>query len=126
LRAGGSLGLAGLFAAAVVLMAPQSCLGEDVDGAAEYAVRCASCHGQNLQGGSASALNSGGFRAHWNASVLVEDLYDFVRTTMPKDRPGELTDDSYRAMTLFLAERNGLAITERDWSRARTMPLAFP
>ena len=56
-----------------------------------YKQRCATCHGDQLQGASAgSPLTGPGFLANWSGRPLA-DLVDKIRNTMPFDAPGSLS-----------------------------------
>jgi mono/diheme cytochrome c family protein len=53
--------------------------------------RCVACHGDRLDGGdSAPPLAGEMFNANWDGVMLL-DLFDRVRMTMPLDKPGSLS-----------------------------------
>lgn len=53
--------------------------------------QCVACHGDRLIGGeSAPPLAGDLFNANWDGVMLL-DLFDRVRMTMPLDRPGSLS-----------------------------------
>ena len=53
--------------------------------------QCVSCHGAGLRGGEAAPPLTGDlFNSTWEG-VLLSDLADRIRTTMPIDRPGTLS-----------------------------------
>ena len=53
--------------------------------------RCVACHGDNLSGGELAPPLAGSlFTANWDG-ILLSDLVDRVRTTMPLDMPGTLS-----------------------------------
>ena len=63
-------------------------------GEAAYNTNCASCHGDQLNGGEmAPPLAGGEFMSNWNG-LTVGDLYDRVRTTMPASKPGSLSRET--------------------------------
>jgi mono/diheme cytochrome c family protein len=79
-----------------------------------YAMRCAGCHGDRLQGGAASALEGQAFAVAWenagswgNSKLTVEDLDFIIRTTMPKDAPGKLSAEDYTEVLAFILQQNG-------------------
>jgi hypothetical protein len=41
-----------------------------------------------------------------------DELYNYLRTTHPPQRPGKLSDDDYRALTAFLWAENGKPVSE--------------
>jgi mono/diheme cytochrome c family protein len=61
-------------------------------GQAIYAKRCASCHGDTLNGGQAPPLVGDAFVASWRSEPL-SALVSKIQHTMPADAPGELTAD---------------------------------
>mgnify|MGYP001618076650 CR=1 FL=1 len=55
------------------------------------AEHCVACHGDRLIGGeSAPPLAGDVFNANWDGVMLI-DLFDRVRMTMPLDKPGSLS-----------------------------------
>ena len=76
-------------------------------GQAAYVQNCAACHGATLGGtGEAPPIAGAEFVATWNGLSLGE-LYDRIRTTMPFDRPGQLSRDSYADVLAFVLKYNG-------------------
>src|SRR5579864_5066367 len=60
-------------------------------GKTAYAERCAACHGATLGGGDeAPALTGDMFLSSWR-NHSTDELFDKVRTSMPPDRPGNLS-----------------------------------
>jgi mono/diheme cytochrome c family protein len=84
-------------------------------GEAAYARNCADCHGTTLDNGEfgGAPLNGSYFRRHWGGGSVAA-LYSKTRTTMPPDRPGQLTDQTYRDLTAFLLSRNGYAAGDKE------------
>ena len=75
-------------------------------GAAVYRQWCASCHGNEAEGGEmAPGLTGGGFTSNWNGLTL-GDLFDRTRTTMPQDSPGALTREQTADVTAFILSMN--------------------
>lgn len=77
-------------------------------GEALYRRHCATaCHGENLTGGGpAPSLAGADFRGRW-AGVSLARLYDLMRTSMPKSKPGSLAARDYRAILAFILSANG-------------------
>ena len=84
-------------------------------GEAAYARNCQDCHGSTLDNGEfgGAPLNGSYFRRHWG-SGSVAALYSKTRTTMPPDRPGQLTDQTYLDLTAFLLSKNGYAAGDKE------------
>jgi mono/diheme cytochrome c family protein len=66
-----------------------------------YHDRCASCHGDALQGRSAPPLTGGDFIGNWSQQPL-DDLFSKIRNTMPQDAPGQLTPQQSVDVLAFL------------------------
>lgn len=73
-------------------------------GSTVYAQSCAQCHGTELQGQSGPTLHGASFS---HAYPSADSLYNFIRTQMPANAPGSLSETQYREVTAFLLERNG-------------------
>jgi PQQ-dependent dehydrogenase (methanol/ethanol family) len=83
--------------------AAQSALGRQL-----YTKACADCHGLELLGAAGPALAGQAFQGVWiNGRRNVGELYDAIRTRMPRSAPGSLADESYRAIVAYILERNG-------------------
>ncbi|HEV8149397.1 MAG TPA: cytochrome c, partial [Gemmatimonadales bacterium] len=65
-----------------------------------YALNCVSCHTPASHAGPA-------FAAKWDGRPLVE-LFDYVRSAMPKSDPGSLTQREYIQVLAYLLKMNGL------------------
>ncbi|MEJ2008607.1 MAG: PQQ-binding-like beta-propeller repeat protein, partial [Acidobacteriota bacterium] len=79
-----------------------------------YAMRCAGCHGNTLQGGAANALAGPAFARAWapagkwaSSKFTVDDLDFVIRTTMPKDALGKLSAADYTEVLTFILQQNG-------------------
>ena len=78
-------------------------------GSADYAERCASCHGDNLDDGEvAPPLKGVDFRERWRAESP-ETLFLLTSDTMPQDQPGALDDATYAALLAYIYQENGSA-----------------
>ncbi len=55
-----------------------------------YSEKCSNCHGAELTGNDAPALVGAEFSANWN-DLLLNDLFERIRLTMPADSPGSLS-----------------------------------
>src|SRR5437879_39679 len=79
-------------------------------GQAAYRNSCQDCHGTTLDNGEFGGppLKGGYFRGHWGGNS-VSALYGFMSMTMPPDRPGRLTPQTYADLTAFILSNNGYA-----------------
>jgi len=79
-------------------------------GKALYLKSCAAgCHGENLAGsGPTPGLVGSDFLGRWSGLNLGE-LFKRVRSTMPKNKPGSLSDDQYATIISYLLSANGFA-----------------
>lgn len=73
----------------------------------EYAQKCAVCHGAQLQGGGAPALEGREFVALWNGK-LPSNFYDYVHTNMPLGQGGGLDSQAYANIVAYVLAQNGL------------------
>jgi mono/diheme cytochrome c family protein len=72
-----------------------------------YLTRCASCHQANLAGqGDAFALAGSQFLAGWG-NRTTQDLFKLIQSSMPKNAPGDLDDQSTANVTAFILHENG-------------------
>lgn len=86
-------------------------------GAHAYSENCGTCHGVQLDGtGEAPGLAGGEFVANWNG-LTVGDMFDRIRTTMPFDRPGGLSRETYADIVAYMLKVNGFPAGERELDR---------
>jgi mono/diheme cytochrome c family protein len=69
-------------------------------GAETYKRYCIACHSPASHSGEA-------FRATWNGRS-VADLFDYLRMTMPDDKPGKLSRAQYADIVSYLLQLNGM------------------
>jgi S-disulfanyl-L-cysteine oxidoreductase SoxD len=83
-------------------------------GAAGYAKNCASCHGQDLDGGGqAPPLSGDEFLSSWNG-MTVGDLFDPIQLSMPADRPGQLSKAENTDIVAFILKSNHFPAGAKD------------
>jgi S-disulfanyl-L-cysteine oxidoreductase SoxD len=83
-------------------------------GGAVYRQWCASCHGNELEGGEmAPGLVGGGFSSNWNG-LTVGDIFDRTRTTMPQDSPGSLTREQTADVTAYILSTNKFPVGKTE------------
>jgi hypothetical protein len=70
---------------------------------------CSLCHAEDLSGDSpynpAPSVAGRGFLLRWDNHTMY-DLFTFVRTTMPKEKPSSLSNDVYIDVLAFILQRN--------------------
>src|SRR5690606_17357946 len=82
-------------------------------GRAEYERSCVVCHGENLAGGPfAQPLTGSRFRDRW-AGYTMDRLFTQVRTTMPPDRAGQLSRQTYADLLAYILEVNGAPASDQ-------------
>ena len=75
-------------------------------GAASYQRECSSCHGAALEGGDMTPpLVGGGFTSNWN-DLMLGDLFERIRLTMPLDSPGKLSRQQNVDVIAFILKTN--------------------
>ena len=82
------------------------------DAAALYAQHCAMCHGANLQGQLAPALNDAAFKQKWDGKA--QALADYIRTNMPPGNAGALTAADHAAIEREVVELKAEAEEEKN------------
>jgi mono/diheme cytochrome c family protein len=103
--------------------------GTAKEGRALYAEKCASCHGDRGQGGTAEDVvgephpptpdnPSKAIGSYWPFATTI---FDFVSRSMPPAAPGSLTSNETYAITAYLLSANGI-ISETDEMSAATLP----
>ena len=102
-----------------------------------YAAQCASCHGDEGQGGLFEPLvgaqvpatfAQGGkpARTVGNYWPYATTLYDFIYRAMPQATPGSLSADDAYALTAFILYRNGLVDKETNVDGRLLQTLRLP
>jgi S-disulfanyl-L-cysteine oxidoreductase SoxD len=99
-------------------------------GAAVYAAKCVSCHGDKGAGKPADAL-AGGIGTLATAKPVrtvgsywphATTLFDYVRRAMPLREPLSLTSDEVYAVSAYVLYLNGI-VGEEERMDAKTLPL---
>lgn len=79
-----------------------------------YRKECASCHGDTLDGqGPTPPLAGDDFKSNWNGQTL-KDLFDKIQTTMPADRPGQLSRADTADIVAYILKVNKLPAGKSD------------
>jgi mono/diheme cytochrome c family protein len=83
-------------------------------GRTQYMQACASCHASDLRGDStAPSLIEESFSFQWG-DTTVGELFERIRTLMPSNRPGSLSNQSYRDIVAFILQSNKLPPGEKE------------
>ena len=84
-------------------------------GQVAYDHSCKDCHGSSLDNGEfgGAPLRGSYFRKKWG-SGSVAALYGYMKTKMPPDRPGALSDKVYADLVAFVLEANGYKPGDRQ------------
>lgn len=97
-------------------------------GAPIFAQKCAACHGNEGEGGIATALTAGPPRATLDGGKSIANfwpyattIFDFIRRAMPPNAPSTLTDQEAYALTAYVLYLNEL-IGENDVIDRDTLP----
>lgn len=84
-------------------------------GEALYADNCSRCHGDELEGDEAPALETEELFKDWKGYTLA-DLYKRVRDSMPYDSPGILTPSQSADALAYVLNRNRLPAGQQPMS----------
>ena len=109
--------------------------GTPAVGAQVYAQKCAACHGDKAQGGTAPALFGGigtlkapqqpvqTVGSYWPYATMV---FDFVRRAMPWDKPKSLSNDEVYASVAYILQLNGLMKDGEVLNKDTIMKIQMP
>lgn len=103
----GVLATASIGGPALAQEAPSFTAEQAAEGAVLFAQHCAVCHGGNLEGGQfGPALAGPAFQRRWGAAPL-DELFSYVRSSMPPAAVGQLDDATYAAIVAHQMATNG-------------------
>ena len=93
-----------------------------------YMNRCAGCHGEALDGQGGGGRT---FPALVGAHTVPDypnaaTLYDYIRRSMPYNRPGSLSDEDTLSVVAFLLNQNGLLADDAVLDPAELSSLLLP
>src|SRR5262249_16699777 len=72
-------------------------------GQVTYKDRCASCHGEKLEGSVGPPLSGEDFIGNWNKQP-VSELFNKIRNTMPQDAPGKLSGQQTADIVAYILQ----------------------
>src|SRR5438270_13966647 len=102
--------------------------GSVAEGREVYAAKCVACHGADAKGGAVYGTMVGGIGSFTtNARVLTPGsmypyapiLFDYIRRSMPMDRPQTLTANEVYAVSAYILNLNGLVPADAVMDAAR-------
>jgi S-disulfanyl-L-cysteine oxidoreductase SoxD len=91
--------------------------GSVAEGRQVYAAKCVACHGADAKGGAVYGTMVGGIGSFKGSPRVLTPgsmypyapiLFDYMRRSMPMDRPQTLTNDEVYALSAYLLNLNGL------------------
>lgn len=84
-------------------------------GKVAYDHNCKDCHGSTLDNGEfgGAPLRGSYFRQKWGGGSVAA-LYGYLKTKMPPDRPGTLSDKVYADLVAFVLQANGYKPGDRQ------------
>jgi alcohol dehydrogenase (cytochrome c) len=83
-------------------------------GKVAYDKSCTSCHMDNLSGnGEAPGLAGQTFMGHWQGQSIL-DLLERIRATMPQNKPGSLSAETYVDIIAFLLQSNDFPSGDKE------------
>lgn len=95
-----------------------------------YAAKCAACHGADAKGGPVYGTMVGGIGSFKGAPRVLTPgsmypyapiLFDYIRRSMPMDRPQTMSNDEVYAVSAYLLNLNGLVPADAVMD-AQSMP----
>jgi S-disulfanyl-L-cysteine oxidoreductase SoxD len=104
--------------------------GSVAEGRQVYAAKCVACHGPDAKGGAVYGTMVGGIGSFTtNARVLTPGsmypyapiLFDYIRRSMPMDRPQTMSANEVYAVSAYLLNLNGLVPADAVMD-AQSMP----
>lgn len=82
-----------------------------------YMATCASCHGPDMSGiDAAPPLRGGRFASNWNGVVLA-DMVERIRISMPQNAPGSLSRAQVADVLSYILAENGFPPGEQELPR---------
>ena len=82
-------------------------------GKALFSERCSACHGDALEGKIGPSLAADSFKADFDG-LTVDDLFEYVQTSMPRGNVGTLSREQTTDAVAFLLTSNGFPAGSKD------------
>jgi mono/diheme cytochrome c family protein len=93
-------------------------------GRQQYFQHCSVCHSVSLQGNNESPPLVGRFMPDW-AGAPLSDLYDYVSTAMPLDKPGSLSATASADIVAYLLKANSFPSGQSDLDPGNLASIQF-
>jgi len=109
--------------------------GSVAEGQRVYETKCLECHGAEAKGGSVYGPMVGGIGSFTTDRRVVTPgsmypyapiLFDYVRRTMPMDKPQTMTNDEIYAVSAYILHLNGLAPADAVMDAATLPKVQMP
>jgi alcohol dehydrogenase (cytochrome c) len=89
-------------------------------GRTDYEANCAACHGADLMG--VPPLAGQAFIGGWS-SRSTRQLFEQIKSSMPSDRPGTLSDQTYLNIVAYILQVNGRAPGNQPLTATTDVPI---
>lgn len=89
-----------------------------------YMQNCSRCHGADLSGTYEIPPLVGRFMPYWSGSTL-DQLFDYVSTAMPLDRPGSLSASANADILAFILKSNDIPSGSRELAAGGLKAITF-
>ena len=109
---------------------------EVTEGSANYVSQCAKCHGPTGRGTNEApaVVGEGALPLHPSPSaklrktdfVTAKDVFDFIKTNMPGNAPGSLSDDQYYEILAFDLKANGVDLQNKKVDPTTVSTIRLP
>jgi S-disulfanyl-L-cysteine oxidoreductase SoxD len=93
-------------------------------GEAQYQMRCAGCHGEDLTGRAMGALKGDKFLDRWREDSL-GILFDYMRTKMPASVPGSLSERAYLDILAYILQENSIPPGSKELTAADVIAITL-
>jgi mono/diheme cytochrome c family protein len=93
-------------------------------GKATFATTCSGCHGTDLGGATGPDLVGTRFMNKWDFQTA-NQLFSEIKTRMPRNNPGTLTDDAYLDLVTYIFQANGFPAGTGELTAEPTMLLGI-
>jgi len=109
--------------------------GSVAEGRKIYDTKCLACHGAEAKGGAVYGTMVGGIGSFTTSTRVLTPgsmypyapiLFDYIRRSMPMDRPQSLTNDEVYALSAYLLNLNGIVPDDAVMDRVALPAVLMP